>query len=260
MAPAGLALAVPLVAGGGPAGLGGGLAAVLVGLSGCNDACDCAPAGVEDPVCAPFVDAPGVANGGLVALVLELLIGARRLVERLRMSLPFTTRLSFDFRRSLVSISVCSVSMCYGEPPTGILTISTNVQVKHAADAHVDHSKETLVLFLELLLVKDLNCEYTLVGRAPVISISILLSEHMYVRGQTYMSKLSFQYGLSVFLITPVVLVCSPPIVATAKGSGKPVRVHDKPMSRLTRRLQGLPLTKDISLVKTIGSDDCDVC
>jgi hypothetical protein len=39
----------------------------------------------------------------------------------------------------------------------------------------------------------------------------------------TYMSKLSFQYGLSVFLITPVVLVCSPPIVATAKGSGKPV-------------------------------------
>ena len=39
------------------------------------------------------------------------------------------------------------------------------------------------------------------------------------------MSKLSFQYGLSVFLITPVVLVCSPPIVATAKGSGKPA--HD---------------------------------
>jgi hypothetical protein len=92
--------------------LGGGLAAVLVGLSGCNDACDCAPAGVEDPVCAPFVDAPGVDNGGLVALVLELLIGARRLVERLRMSLPLTTRLSFDFRRSLVSISVYGVSMC----------------------------------------------------------------------------------------------------------------------------------------------------
>jgi hypothetical protein len=27
-----------------------------------------------------------------------------------------------------------------------------------------------------------------------------------------------------------------------------------------TLGLQGLPLTKDISLVKTIGSDDCDVC
>jgi len=82
----------------------------------------------------------------------------------------------------------------------------------------------------------------------------------MSLRGETYMSKLSFQYGLSVFLITPVVLVCSPPIVATAKGSGKPICVYGKPTSCLTRKLQGLPLTKDISLVKTIGSDDCDVC
>jgi hypothetical protein len=38
----------------------------------------------------------------------------------------------------------------------------------------------------------------------------------------TYMSKLSFQYGFSVFLMTLVVRVCSPLIVATAKGSGKP--------------------------------------
>lgn len=36
------------------------------------------------------------------------------------------------------------------------------------------------------------------------------------------MSKLSFQYGLSVFLMTPVVFVCSPLMVATAKGSGNP--------------------------------------
>jgi hypothetical protein len=74
------------------------------------------------------------------------------------------------------------------------------------------------------------------------------------------MSKLSFQYGLSVFLITPVVLVCSPPIVATAKGSGKPIRIHHKPMSCLARVLQGSPLTKDISLVQAIGSDDCNAC
>jgi hypothetical protein len=38
-----------------------------------------------------------------------------------------------------------------------------------------------------------------------------------------YKSKLSFQYGFKVFLITLVVLVCSPLTVATAKGSGKPV-------------------------------------
>lgn len=40
---------------------------------------------------------------------------------------------------------------------------------------------------------------------------------------ETHISKVSFQYGLSVLLITDVVLVCSPLIVATAKGSGKPV-------------------------------------
>jgi hypothetical protein len=39
---------------------------------------------------------------------------------------------------------------------------------------------------------------------------------------ETYMSKTSFQYGFSVFLMTEVVRVCSPPIVATAKGSGNP--------------------------------------
>lgn len=38
------------------------------------------------------------------------------------------------------------------------------------------------------------------------------------------MSKLSFQYGLSVFLIGCVVLVCSPSTVTTAKGSGAPIR------------------------------------
>ena len=151
------------------------LVVVLVGRSGCNDACDCAPAGVEDPVCAPFVDAPGVANGGRVALVLELLIGALRFVERLRMSLPLTTRLSFDFRRSLVSISVRCISMRRQVLIAVIHTISANVQIKYAADAHVDHSEEALILFLELLLVKDLNCENTLVGRAPVELVSVLL-------------------------------------------------------------------------------------
>lgn len=40
--------------------------------------------------------------------------------------------------------------------------------------------------------------------------------------GYTYISKLSFQYGFSVFFITLVVLVCSPLTVATAKGSGNP--------------------------------------
>jgi hypothetical protein len=219
-----LPLAVPFAAGGGPDGLVGCLVVVLVGRSGCNDACDCAPAGVDAPACAPFVEVPAVDNGGRDPLELALLIGARRLVERLRMSLPLTTRLSFDFRRSLVSISVHGISICRRACILKAHTVSANVQVKHAADAHVYNSEEALVLFLELLLVKDLNCQYAFVCCAPIGLVSTFpLSLTNYLE-ETYISKLSFQYGLSVFLITPVVLVCSPPIVATAKGSGKPVR------------------------------------
>lgn len=64
-------------------------------------------------------------------------------------------------------------------------------------------------------------------------------------------SKLSFQYGFKVFLITVVVLVCSPPRVATAKGSGNPVKV-----------LVGFLLTSAavhteyITLVESIGSNN----
>ena len=36
----------------------------------------------------------------------------------------------------------------------------------------------------------------------------------------THMSKLSFQYGFRVFLMTLVVCVCSASTVITAKGSG----------------------------------------
>lgn len=39
-------------------------------------------------------------------------------------------------------------------------------------------------------------------------------------RPVTYMSKLSFQYGFSVFLMTLVVIVCSASTVITANGSG----------------------------------------
>ena len=45
--------------------------------------------------------------------------------------------------------------------------------------------------------------------------------------GAAYKSKLSFQYGFSVLLETVVVLVCSPLMVATAKGSGNPGELLD---------------------------------
>ena len=104
-------------------------------------------------------------------------------------------------------------------------TISAGVKVNCAPNADVDHTEKALVLLLELLLVEYLNCKYALVIDSPVRCVSPLLMFRS--APLSYMSKLSFQYGLSVFLMTPVVLVCSPLMVATAKGSGNPVFLRE---------------------------------
>jgi hypothetical protein len=72
-------------------------------------------------------------------------------------------------------------------------------------------------------------------------------------------SKLSFQYGFKVRLLTLVVLVCSPLIVATANGSGKPALVNRLLSLRKTGEGGG-ERTEDISFVEPIGCDDCFVC
>lgn len=70
-----------------------------------SDAVDCAPTGVEG-VCAPFVDGPAELAMGRPLFWLPFAIGARRFVDKFKISLPLTTRLSFDFLRSRVIISV----------------------------------------------------------------------------------------------------------------------------------------------------------
>ena len=55
-------------------------------------------------VCEPFTDGPAADKDGRFWL-LPLAIGVRRLVDRFSISLPLTTRLSLDFRKSLVIIS-----------------------------------------------------------------------------------------------------------------------------------------------------------
>lgn len=69
------------------------------------------------------------------------------------------------------------------------------------------------------------------------------------------MSKLSFQYGFSVFLITLVVRVCSPLMVATANGSGKPV----DGVSGVSKLVGELGHTEYITLVQAICGDDCNL-
>lgn len=70
----------------------------------------------------------------------------------------------------------------------------------------------------------------------------------------TNISKLSFQYGFSVFLITPVVCVCSPLTVATAKGSGNPA-YHSQSSCSIFRVRGGR--TEKIPLVQAISGNDC---
>ena len=92
--------------------------------------------------------------------------GACRLVERLTINFPCTTRLSVDFFKSLVSISLGLSAKACGQ--LGIwLTISTHVKVNDIANSYVDYTEEALILLLELLLVEDLNCQHTVLICAP---------------------------------------------------------------------------------------------
>lgn len=121
-------------------------------------------------------------GGPGTALVLG--IGVARLVESWRMSFPLTTVLSLLFLRSRVSISSPPASKSMIDPTRTLMT-----------------PKNPWSFFL--------NFFWSNICTAKILSSSALIS------------KLSFQYGFSVLLMTVVVRVCSPLIVATAKGSGK---------------------------------------
>jgi hypothetical protein len=125
---------------------------------------DCA--GVLAPLVeGPLTDGCGEAVGRVPFVAPPCLMGSCRLVERLRISLPCTTMLSFDFLRSRVSISAycqCCTS-CRSLGPT----ITTRVQVDYRPYADIYNTEKALVLLLELLLVKDLNRENALLVDSP---------------------------------------------------------------------------------------------
>lgn len=76
----------------------------------------------------------------------------------------------------------------------GMPTIASSVQVDDAPYAHVDDAQKALILFLELLLVKDLYGEHTILGHPPASMLALLPPRCSYVGMQrTHMSKLSFQ-------------------------------------------------------------------
>jgi hypothetical protein len=72
----------------------------------------------------------------------------------------------------------------------------------------------------------------------------------------TYISNVSFQYGLSVLLITEVVFVCSPLIVATANGSGKPV---GSTSAGSQGKVGAVGRTEHLALVESISGDNYDL-
>src|SRR5277367_3220225 len=94
-------------------------AGALPGVGPCDIApfAKMTPVGIEcseeglDPGNPEELDAFGVPREGLLTDAAAILTrgGALRLVDRLMISFPCTTRLSFDFFKSRVSISVCSL-------------------------------------------------------------------------------------------------------------------------------------------------------
>ena len=115
------------------------------------------------------MDGPAEEREGRVWVLLPpFAIGARRFVDRFRISFPFTTRLSLDFRRSLVSISVLVSIYRFASCGVQLPTVSASIQVDDAAYADVDHAQKALVLLLELLLVEYLHGKDAFLCHTPV--------------------------------------------------------------------------------------------
>ena len=91
-------------------------------------------------------------------------MGAEVLVETWMISLPWTTRLSFDFFSSRVKVSIkadpqTADQQCNRTKSSLKHTVTTQIKINDVGSADVDDPKKALVLALELLLVKDLNCD-----------------------------------------------------------------------------------------------------
>ena len=120
-------------------------------------------------------------------------------------------------RKHLCESSVLVVAMNHRQIS---LTVLARGEIHDISNSDIDNAQEPLILLLEFLLVEYLYRKYAFFRGTPRNRVSIAFLSRVHL---THKSKLSFQYGFNVLLITVVVLVCSPPRVATAKGSGNPV-------------------------------------
>jgi hypothetical protein len=207
--------------------------------------------GVEPFTEGPLTDGWGDAVGR-VAFAAPWLIGAERLVERLRMSLPCTTMLSLDFLRSRVSISV-TASVRVDTVCDSWRTVTAGVQVDDRAYADIDNSEEALVLLLELLLVEDLHREDAL-----FVDLPALLS--------AWSGVYSVEYDVHVEALVPVGVqrllddARGARLLAIDRGHGEGIgEACIACISGMSPDLsEGAP-TEDIALIETIGRDNCTV-
>lgn len=84
------------------------------------------------------------------------------------MSLPLTTRLSLDFRKSLVIISDGVSHRWHVDSMVTRPTITTGVEIHDTPNPNVHDAQKALILLLELLLVEYLHGEDAFVVDAPV--------------------------------------------------------------------------------------------
>jgi hypothetical protein len=127
---------------------------------------ECSEDGRELPGKPAAMEPAGVRDGLLPAPAAPL-GGADKFVDKFMISLPCTTRLSFDFFRSRVSISVGTLVGSTRNCKIEFRTIFAIWKFHHISDSDVYYSQEALILLLELLLIKHLNCEYTVLGCTP---------------------------------------------------------------------------------------------
>jgi hypothetical protein len=99
--------------------------------------------------------------------------------------------------------------------------MATKFKVEYITNPDINDTEKALISSLELALIEDLNGDNRGVLYCATVIAILIKRECGNMKSITYMSKLSFQYGLRVFFMTLVVCVCSASTVMTAKGSGR---------------------------------------
>jgi hypothetical protein len=79
-------------------------------------------------------------------------------------------------------------------------TIPTSVQVDDIADSDIDYTEESLILLLELLLVKYLQCQHTVFRNSTAATHQHTISKYLQIGGASVQIEALIPVGIEGLL------------------------------------------------------------